>query len=214
VNTGGILSFQAQATSNVGIKSRQLFVNDVAIDLTSNNVGTYRVTTPGVVTARAIVTDVTGNIITKTTTVNVLEPTDLDAPSISLQLPTGNIGNLIDIVGTVTDTNLDYYVLQVSPVGTSNFTEVFRGTVNVTNGVLGKFDPTNLQNDIYTLTSNNRDDFGYGWRMEFRDTDLRTSLKRDLTFEELGYRTIGFQDGDRVYITIRRQLTWALPSFW
>jgi YD repeat-containing protein len=255
-NVNTTVSFQVQATDNVGIRSRQLFVNNVAIDLTSNNVGTYRVTTPGVVTARAVVTDVNGNVTTKTTTVNVLDPTDLDAPAISLQLPTGNIGNLIDIVGTVTDTNLDYYVLQVAPVGTSKFTEVFRGTANVTNGVLGKFDPTNLQNDIYTLrlvavdvngksstldqeinvsgelklgnfrlsftdisipvtgipinltrtydtlTSNNRDDFGYGWRMEFRDTDLRTSLKRDLTFEELGYRTIGFQDGDRVYITL------------
>jgi large repetitive protein len=255
-NVNTTVSFQVQATDNVGIRSRQLFVNDVAVDLTTNNIGTYRVTTPGVVTARAVVTDVNGNVTTKTTTVNVLDPTDLDAPIINLQLPTGNIGNLIDIVGTVTDTNLDYYVLQVAPVGTNTFTEVFRGTTNVNNGVLGKFDPTNLQNDIYTLrliavdvngksstldqeinvsgelklgnfrlsftdislpvtgipinltrtydtlTSNNRDDFGYGWRMEFRDTDLRTSLKRDLTFEELGYRTIGFQDGDRVYITL------------
>jgi RHS repeat-associated protein len=255
-NVNTTVSFQVQATDNVGIRSRQLFVNDVAVDLTTNNVGSYRVTAVGVITARAVVTDVNGNVTTKTTTVNVLDPTDLDAPAISLQLPTGNIGNLIDIVGTVTDTNLDYYVLQVAPVGTNTFTEVFRGTANVTNGVLGKFDPTNLQNDIYTLrlvavdvngksstldqeinvsgelklgnfrlsftdisipvtgipinltrtydtlTSNNRDDFGYGWRMEFRDTDLRTSLKRDVSFETYDIRTVGFQDGDRVYITL------------
>jgi large repetitive protein len=38
--------------------------------------------------------------------------------------------------------------------------------------------------------------------MEFRDTDLRTSLKPDREYEELGYRTVGFQDGDKVYITL------------
>jgi RHS repeat-associated protein len=157
---------------------------------------------------------------------------------------------------TVTDTNLDYYVLEVAPLGSDNFKEVFRGTNSVTNGVLGKFDPSLLENDSYrirltafdtsglgssvedeisvagnlklgnfklsftdltvpvtgipinvvrtydTLTANTRDDFGYGWRLEFRDTDLRTSLKKDLTYEELGYRTEGFKDGTRIYITL------------
>jgi large repetitive protein len=133
---------------------------------------------------------------------------------------------------------------------------VFRGNNSVTNGTLGKFDPSLLENDTYTvrltavdtngrsssieeeievtgdlklgnfrlsftdltipvtgipisltrtydsLTSGTTDDFGYGWRMEFRDTDLRTSLKKDPTYEELGYRTVGFEFGTRIYITL------------
>ena len=43
-----------------------------------------------------------------------------------------------------------------------------------------------------TLTSNTTDDFGYGWRLEFRDTNLRTSLPRDDVFEQLGVRTVAF----------------------
>jgi large repetitive protein len=62
--------------------------------------------------------------------------------------------------------------------------------------------PINLTRTYDTLTSKQQDDFGYGWRMEFRDTDLRISLKRDYWYEEFGYHTVGFKDGERVYITL------------
>jgi RHS repeat-associated protein len=219
-------------------------------------VGSYTVTTPGILSATALVTDINGNTSTATTNVTILDPTDTEAPNISFNPISGNITNFTDIIGTVTDNNLDYYVLEAALQGTNNFVEIFRGTSNVIDGVLGKFDPTLLANDTYTirlsaydtnghsssiestidvagdlklgnfrlsftdlslpvtgipitltrtydtLTTSTRDDFGYGWRMEFRDTDLRTSLKRDKVYEELGYRTVGFQDGDRVYITL------------
>jgi RHS repeat-associated protein len=61
--------------------------------------------------------------------------------------------------------------------------------------------PITLTRTYDTLTSTTSDDFGYGWRMEFRDTDLRTSLKRDPELEEIGYST-PFKDGTRVYITL------------
>jgi large repetitive protein len=255
-NIGDTVSFQVEAIDNVGISSRQLLVNDQAIILDPNGVGTYTVTAVGVVNVRAIVTDVNGNVSNSSTTVNVIDPTDVEAPIVSVQFPTDNITGIIDIVGSINDPNLDYYVLEVALVGTEDYKEVFRGTNAVTNGVLGKFDPTSLVNDTYTLrltafdttgrgtaidqevavtgelklgnfrlsftdlavpvtgipitltrtydtlTSNRQDEFGYGWRMEFRDTDLRTSLKKDETYEQIGYRTVGFKEGDRVYITL------------
>jgi RHS repeat-associated protein len=248
--------FQVQATDNVGISNRQLLVNNQAITLDANGVGVYTATAVGVVNVRAIVTDVNGNVSTSNTTVSVIDPTDVEAPIVNVSFPTENVTNIINITGSINDSNLSYYVLEVAVVGSEDFKEVFRGTSNVTNGVLGKFDPTGLENNDYvlrltaydtngkassieqevtvegelklgnfrlsftdiavpvtgipitltrtydTLTSKNQDDFGYGWRMEFRDTDLRTSLKRDYTYEELGYRTVGFQEGDRVYITL------------
>jgi YD repeat-containing protein len=256
---GETISFQVQATDNVGIKSTQLLINNQVVALDSNGVGTYKVTTVGIVTATATVTDVNGNVSTANSTTNVIDPTDIEAPTINLDL-SGIIDGIItgrtDINGTVTDTNLDYYTLEVARWGTDNWQEVFRGTTSVTNGTLGKFDPSLLENDSYrvrltafdtgghgsqvedqidvtgdlklgnfrlsftdltvpvtgipitlmrtydSLTSETTDDFGYGWRMEFRDTDLRTSLKADPTYEQLDYRTVGFNFGTRIYITL------------
>jgi Domain of unknown function (DUF6531) len=144
----------------------------------------------------------------------------------------------------------------VAQAGTNDFKEIFRGTNTVSDGVLGSFDPSLLQNDAYTLrltavdkggnnvwveetinvegslklgnfqlsftdltlpvsgipitvtrtydrlTSSTRDDFGYGWRLEFRDTDLRTSLGRDEQNEVFGLPSKGFKEGDKVYITL------------
>jgi RHS repeat-associated protein len=62
--------------------------------------------------------------------------------------------------------------------------------------------PISLTRTYDSLTSGTTDDFGYGWRMEFRDTDLRTSLKKDEYYEQLDYRTVGFNFGTRIYITL------------
>jgi RHS repeat-associated protein len=62
--------------------------------------------------------------------------------------------------------------------------------------------PISLTRTYDTLTANQQDDFGYGWRMEFRDTDLRTSLgKRSEAEEELG-RYPAFKDSTKVFITL------------
>ena len=62
--------------------------------------------------------------------------------------------------------------------------------------------PITVTRTYDSLNANNRDDFGYGWRLEFVDTDLRTSLGVDETYEQLGIRSIGFQPGDKVYVTL------------
>ncbi|MGF1677494.1 MAG: RHS repeat-associated core domain-containing protein [Rivularia sp. (in: cyanobacteria)] len=62
--------------------------------------------------------------------------------------------------------------------------------------------PITLTRTYDTLTSNTTDDFGYGWRMEFRDTDLRTSLGKPSEEDELLGRKPAFKDDTRVYITL------------
>ncbi|HEY9621936.1 MAG TPA: putative Ig domain-containing protein [Crinalium sp.] len=61
--------------------------------------------------------------------------------------------------------------------------------------------PITVTRTYDTLTSATSDDFGYGWRMEFRDTDLRTSLKQDPQLEELE-GSPAFKQDTRVYITL------------
>jgi YD repeat-containing protein len=111
----------------------------------------------------------------------------------------------------------DTYDVQLTVFG-ANGTEskTFFDTVNVEGELkLGNFRlsftdlsvpvtgiPITLTRTYDTLTANQSDDFGYGWRMEFRDTDLRTSLGRQTEEEiELG-RYPAFRDNTKVFITL------------
>ena len=274
INQGEIVSFQVVATDNIGIANLQLLINDTPVVIDSNGVASFTATTTGVITAKAVGLDAAGNRGEATTTVNVLDPTDTEAPTVSLDLSgivNGEITDPVEIKGSVNDTNLDYYALEVAPAdGSQPFKEMFRGTSTVNNGVLGVLDPTLLPNDTYqvrlvaydvngagngvselldvkgdlklgnfqlsftdleipvsgipitltrtydTLTSNSQDDFGYGWRMEFRNAQVRTSLPKDELYEELSFRSVGFKEGDSVYITLpggkRERFTFKLES--
>ncbi|WP_375492777.1 RHS repeat-associated core domain-containing protein [uncultured Nostoc sp.] len=62
--------------------------------------------------------------------------------------------------------------------------------------------PITLTRTYDSLTSGSTDDFGYGWRMEFRDTDLRTSVGKPTgEVAELGGQN-PFKDGTKVYVTL------------
>ncbi len=154
-NKGEAVSFQVSATDNVGIANLQLLINNTPVVIDSNGVATFTPTNPGVITAKAFASDAAGNKAEATTTVNVLDPTDTEAPSVSLDLSAitnGQITAPTPIKGTVNDTNLAYYALEVAPAdGSAPFKEMFRGTTPVTNGVLGVLDPTLLPNDTYQV---------------------------------------------------------------
>lgn len=196
----------------------------------------------------------------------MIDTSDVGVPNVFIDSPADGtiVTASVDVIGTVDDpeNNLLYYAVQVAPMGTDDFIEMFRGETEVINGVLGKFDPSTLANGSYrlrllatdaggntsyventievagdlkignftlsftdlsipvsgipitvsrtydTLTSSTQNELGYGWRLEFRDTDLRTSVPSlgELE-EELGYYT-PFREGSRVYVTLpggRRQ---------
>jgi large repetitive protein len=273
-NKGEQVSFQVSATDNVGIANLQLLIDNNPVVIDSRGVAVFTPIGSGVITAKAIAVDAAGNKAEATTTVNVLDPTDTEAPIVSLDL-SAIVDDVINVPtqirGSVNDTNLAYYALEVAPVdGSAPFKEVFRGTTPVTNGVLGILDPTLLPNDTYqvrliaydvnghgngvtqlldvrgalklgnfqlsftdleipvggipiTLTrtydslySSTKDDLGYGWRVEFRNADVRTSLPKDELYQEYGFRGVGFKEGDAVYITLpggkRERFTFKLKD--
>jgi hypothetical protein len=159
------------------------------------------------------------------------------------------------IKGSVGGEGFTKYELTIAPMDSDDFRIIASRTSQITNGTLGTFDPSLLQNDAYTLrlkvygenggftakeetvvvqgdlklgnfqlsftdlaipvtgipisltrtydtlTSNQSDDFGYGWRMEFRDTDLRTSLRKPTEEEALLDRYPAFDDRTKVFIT-------------
>jgi RHS repeat-associated protein len=60
--------------------------------------------------------------------------------------------------------------------------------------------PITVTRTYDSLDAANSEDFGYGWRLEFRDTDLRTSVA-PTGLEADGFYN-PFRDGTRVYLTL------------
>jgi hypothetical protein len=118
--------FQALATDNIGIKNLQLLINNTPVQLDGNGVARLSNVQPGTITATAIATDLAGNQTETTTTIQVLDPADTDAPQIDLDLSgitDGTITGPVAIKGSVSDTNLDYYVLEVAPLDGCKMTQ-------------------------------------------------------------------------------------------
>ncbi|WP_017327378.1 DUF6531 domain-containing protein [Synechococcus sp. PCC 7336] len=110
----------------------------------------------------------------------------------------------------------DAYTLRLEAVDETGNVNAIEQTVNVVGGLkLGNFQvsftdlqipltgiPISVTRTYDSLNASSSDDFGFGWRLEFRDTDLRTSLGPDELFEQLGIRSQAFDDRTRVYITL------------
>ncbi|WP_414574058.1 RHS repeat-associated core domain-containing protein [Nostoc sp. CCY 9925] len=262
VNLGESITFQARATDNIKVAGLRLLIGDTPVVLDSNGMATFKPTTAGTITAKVIATDTAGNIGQATFDVAVIDTSDVNPPSVSVDLSAiagGLITAPVDIKGSISDDgSLDYYRLLVAPVAGGEFKEIVfvDNPTAIADGVLGKFDPSLLQNDSYilrlevadngghisyvdevidvagdlklgnfrlsftdlvvpvtgipitltrtydSLNSGSTDDFGYGWRMEFRDTDLRTSLRPPSEDSQLvGYQN-PFKNGTKVYITL------------
>jgi RHS repeat-associated protein len=60
--------------------------------------------------------------------------------------------------------------------------------------------PITVSRTYDTLTANQDGEVGFGWKLSFRDVDLRTSLPK--TGDEAGGLYAPFRDGTRVYITL------------
>lgn len=94
------------------------------------------------------------NSITGSTTLTVRSRiADGTLPNAAITAPANNaeVTSPVDVVGNATDTNFLKYRLEYAPAGETTFTLLNESSTPVSNGVLGKFDPTMLINDQYTL---------------------------------------------------------------
>ncbi|MFO0127027.1 MAG: putative Ig domain-containing protein, partial [Pseudanabaena sp.] len=266
---GSRVLFQVQATDNARIDNLELTVGGKAVILDQFGQAGFTLDTAGTITAIAKATDAAGNVKTETFTIDVYDlSVPPKAPEVRLDLnliPDGIISKVTALRGLVDDPddNLSRYRLEVAPLNTENWSTMFEvlGTEVASGGVLGKFDPTAIDDGIYrvkltawdttgisssienqievfsgdlkfgefqlsftdisisagnipvqlvrtydTLKLNaNSAEMAPGWRVEFRDVDLRTSLGApDPFYEEEGLidRSRGHKVGDKIYITI------------
>ena len=76
-----------------------------------------------------------------------------------------------------------------------NFTLSFTDLTVPVSGI-----PITVARTYDSLNAASQNDFGYGWRLEFADTDVRTSVAKTGAEEDLIYNP--FHDGARVYVTL------------
>jgi hypothetical protein len=152
VDQGSAITLFVNATDNGAIASLQLTIGGVPVAIDGNGLASITLNQVGDVIATATAKDLAGNVGTASFTLNVIDPTDVNAPVVSLPSLSGQVFTApFDVIGTVNDTNLKQYVLEMAPLGSEQFQAIATGTRSVTNGVLGKFDPTLLENGSYTL---------------------------------------------------------------
>ena len=80
-------------------------------------------------------------------------PGDVILPVAEITAPAANstVTEPVDIIGTATDANFLKYTIGIAPAGEPDFTKIANSTTQVTDDVLGQFDPTMLINDLYTI---------------------------------------------------------------
>src|SRR5262249_46928792 len=94
-----------------------------------------------------------GNTGTATVRLKVTDPTDNEAPVITITSPQSGalISYLTDLVGTITDANLDTYRVEIAQLGTNEWRTIGGGTAANASGTLAVIDRTLLENDTYVV---------------------------------------------------------------
>ncbi|HUP81354.1 MAG TPA: putative Ig domain-containing protein, partial [Pirellula sp.] len=119
-------------------------------------------------------------------------------------------------LGTFEPTMLqnDSYIIRRTALNRGGLSSSIDTTVNVAGNLkLGNFTlsftdlsipvagiPITVSRKYDTLTANQDGELGFGWKLAFRDVDLRTSLPK--TGDEAGGLYTPFRDGTRVYVTL------------
>ncbi|MGF1676258.1 MAG: putative Ig domain-containing protein, partial [Rivularia sp. (in: cyanobacteria)] len=110
-------------------------------------------TIPGKVEIVAVATDADGRVGNASTVIKVRNPLDNDAPIVKLApaINANIISNITNIVGQVSDVNLDNWLLEIADFGEVEFTEIANGDNTVDNNILAQIDPNKLNNGFYQL---------------------------------------------------------------
>ncbi|MFO0940533.1 MAG: FG-GAP-like repeat-containing protein [Pirellulales bacterium] len=259
---------QVSAIDNVAVADLKVLVNDRPVALDAYLSARLRFDDWGVGDLRIEVSasDAAGNRSTASTTSFYRDPeVDYESgeglPVANILSPTadGTVFGMVEITGsalrgTAVGTAFKEYRLSYARLDKLSFTEIVRSQTEVSDGLLGVWDTSLLENDSYvlrlevvsvsgnttvdeiqvgisgnlklgnfrlsfddlkipvggipitvvrtydTLRSDRDGDFGFGWRMEYRSTDLRTSLPKSGA-ENIGIYT-PYRLGTKVYMSL------------
>jgi RHS repeat-associated protein len=254
---------KVQSVDNVAVVNMQLFVDGQAVPLRSDGTADVYFSAPGNGKLLAYAFDPAGNRGSTTNKLLMCSGGEVCIPEGTTSLPQSEITNindgdsvsgLVEVIGTAAASDFESYELTYRRSDQSTFTTIAKSTNAITNGVIGKWDTSLLENDSYVLRLESRDqfggfsatereigvsgnmklgnfrlsfadmtlpvlgipitvlrtydtlradrsgDFGYGWRMEYRNTDLRTNLPKT-GLEDQGIYA-AFKPNTKVYLTL------------
>jgi len=145
-------------------------------------------TATGVAAGTTTISAAIGAISGSTSLTVAARTSDFNAPTAEITSPEdgGTVTQPVDVIGTATDPNFLKYEIEIAPAGDTTFTLLERGAAPVVDGVLGKFDPTLLLNDLYTLRLTVFDRGG-------NKTTASVVVQADGT-QKVGAFSIGFED--------------------
>ncbi len=246
----------AIAQSIAPITNLVLTINGQPVTLNANGQATITAGPPGQTQIVATATDQDGYVGTASLYLQVRDPNDTSPPVVSFDnaVPNAVLSATTNILGTVSDTNLASWTLEIATPSDPNFTVLATGRTTVNDGPLAQLVPANLANGVYQLlltatdisgrtsqiqtqievnsatkandlvvtdadVSVNLDgttvliertydplmsagtgDFGFGWILANRQTDLQTNVP--LTGQEAFGVYNPFRDGTSVYLTL------------
>ncbi len=107
----------------------------------------------GITTFVATAKDIYDHPLRAEATLKVLDPNNKAVPTAQITAPAEGaaVTAPTDICGTVSAEGLAYYTLSYAPVGSDDFTVIAEDDHALSNGILGRFDPTLLNNGYYTI---------------------------------------------------------------
>ena len=172
IEIGEDLNLQVQAVDDQGIISLELLVDGSTVTLNPGDISNGTVNQAvvnfdqaGLVDILAIANDADGNVGTQTLSVRVIDPTDIESPSITIdtsQFVGGDttLESLTNIIGTVEDDGLEFFRLEIAPISRADINNPSANDADYTviaqsnsgiDGVLGTVDPRKFANGSYFL---------------------------------------------------------------
>ena len=115
---------QVLAVDNVAVTAVTLSLNGIPLPPDAWRRYEFSPPGPGLYRFTATAADAAGNVGTATRTLRVFDPADTTPPVVELTSPAGGdvLTYLTDVIGTVTDENLEFYRLQYALAGTEQWT--------------------------------------------------------------------------------------------
>ena len=186
VSAGTPITITVATTGGSGPVTKTLTIDGTSVPLDANSQATI---TPQVAGAHSVTATAADNQVTLTraSAFGVSVPADTAAPSVQITAP-GDSAVLTaptQVSGTVSDANLLYWQLLLSPSGQTQWNELARGTSNV-GGTLATFDPTQIANGQYDLNL-----VAYDANGRSSSAVVHVIVQGDL---KLGLFTVGFSD--------------------
>ena len=219
VDPGVPVTATISASDDVRVTSLEARIDGVPLALDGAGQATIVRTNLGQYVLTATARDAVGNTGSATYTLVVIDTANSSAPHVFIHtpIPEQNITNFTDVIATITDDNLTAWRLLIAPLHEGEFRVIASGSGNVTNGTIGTYDPTVLENGVYRLRLEGENLTGLISRDEIQ-VNVSGNLKLGnyaITFLDLHIPVSGIPiTVSRTYDTLRAHVNGALGYGW